>query len=171
VRNRYRNAHRVAGRIYAAGCLIGGGAGLVLALGASTGFVSTMGFGLLAISWIYTTAQGWRFAVQRRFDQHRAWMIRSFALTMSAVTLRLYLPVVEFLPIAPDDGYRAIAFLCWIPNFIVAEAYLRLEKGTRYQLTTVNVVKEPDKLSTRTSSERLSSTLDGLQPSQVHGEA
>ena len=52
-------------------------------------------------------------------------MIRSFALTFAAVTLRLYLPLVPLLGISFVDGYRAISFLAWVPNLIVAELYLR----------------------------------------------
>ena len=67
----------------------------------------------------------WRRAMQRRFTEHRAWMIRSFALTLAAVTLRLYLPVASLMSIPFDDAYRAISFLAWVPNLLVAELYLR----------------------------------------------
>lgn len=116
--------HRLTGRIYVTGCLVGGIAGVPLALGASTGTISTAGFGMLALGWIFVTVQGWRCAVERRFAAHRTWMIRSFALTLAAVTLRLDLILLEFLPIAFEDGYRAISFLCWVPNWIIAELYL-----------------------------------------------
>ena len=56
-------------------------------------------------------------------------MIRSFALTLSAVTLRLYLPSVLLFPY--DDFpiiYRAISFLCWVPNLLIAEWYLAHKK-------------------------------------------
>ena len=116
--------HRWAGRLYVAACVAGGLSGLVLALGASTGLVSTAGFGLLAIAWLYTTVMALWTAMNRRFVEHRAWMIRSFALTFAAVTLRMYLPVAIALPIAFEDSYRAISFLCWVPNLLVAEAWL-----------------------------------------------
>ncbi len=49
-------------------------------------------------------------------------MMRSFALTLSAVTLRLYLPFSTFvLGIEFVVAYRAIAWLCWLPNLLVAE--------------------------------------------------
>jgi uncharacterized membrane protein len=117
--------HRWLGRIYVVGCVVGGAAGFILAFGASTGSISTAGFGLLAIAWLVTTIQGWRTATQRRFAEHRAWMIRSFALTFAAVALRTYLLILVALPIPFDDGYRAISFLCWVPNLLFAEAYLR----------------------------------------------
>ncbi|WP_457579681.1 DUF2306 domain-containing protein [Ensifer canadensis] len=116
--------HQLTGRVYVIGCLVGGIAGVPLALGASTGTISTVGFGMLALAWIFVTVQGWRCAVERRFAAHRAWMIRSFALTLAAVTLRVYLILLDFLPVSFEDGYRAISFLCWVPNWIVAEIVL-----------------------------------------------
>lgn len=122
--------HRLTGRVYAMGCLVGGIAGVPLALGASTGPISTVGFGTLALAWILCTVQGWRCAIERRFSAHRAWMIRSFALTLAAVTLRIYLILLEFMPVAFEDGYRAISFLCWVPNWIVAEIYLSRRRAS-----------------------------------------
>jgi len=47
-------------------------------------------------------------------------MIYSYAACFAAVTLRIWLP---FLTMAFHDfntGYRIVAFLCWVPNMIVA---------------------------------------------------
>lgn len=125
LRTRFRWLHRWIGRTYVASCLVGGVAGFVLSLGASTGPISTIGFGSLAIAWIVTTSLAWRRAMQGRFVEHRAWMIRSFAVTLAAVTLRLYLPIALLLSFGFDDAYRAISFLCWVPNLLVVELYLR----------------------------------------------
>lgn len=125
LRTRFRWLHRWIGRTYVASCLVGGLAGFALALGASTGPISTIGFGSLAILWIVTTSLAWRRAMQRCFTKHRAWMIRSFALTFAAVTLRLYLPTASLFPVHFDDAYRAISFLCWVPNLLIVEFYLR----------------------------------------------
>ena len=121
--------HRWIGRTYAVSCMIGGAAGFVLALGASTGPISKLGFGSLAIAWMVSTAFAWRRAMQGRFIEHRAWMIRSFALTFAAVTLRLYLPLSMLLfHVHMVDAYRAISFLCWVPNLLIVELYLRNAK-------------------------------------------
>lgn len=119
-----RSVHRILGRIYAIGCLAGAVSGFMLALGASTGYISTAGFGLLAIAWFVTVAIGWRKAVTGKIADHQEWMIRSFALTLAAVTLRLYLPIAQILPVDFDDAYRAISFLSWVPNVIAAEFFL-----------------------------------------------
>lgn len=117
--------HRWIGRVYVLGCLVGGGAGLVLAPGSFAGPVATAGFGALAVLWIGFTLLGWRAAVQGRFVAHRLWMIRSWALTLAAVTLRIYLPMVEVFDAPFLPWYRAISFLCWVPNLMAAELWLR----------------------------------------------
>jgi hypothetical protein len=130
LRSRFRKFHRWLGRTYVVSCLVGGAAGFVLALGASTGPISKTGFASLAVAWIVTTTLAWRRAMQLRFVQHRAWMIRSFALTFAAVTLRLYLPLAALLSINFVYAYRAISFLAWLPNLLVVEIYLRSRKAS-----------------------------------------
>lgn len=125
-KGRRRVWHRWAGRVYAMACLVGAGAGLWLALTSSAGPMAHWGFGLLAVAWFTTTAFGWRKAVTGEFGQHRRWMIRSLALTFAAVTLRIMLPLIPLTGLDFVEGYRWVAFLCWIPNLIVAELYLRL---------------------------------------------
>lgn len=122
---RVKGAHKWLGRLYALSCILGGLAGLRLAFGTTAGPVAGLGFGLLALCWLYATTQAWRFARERRFDEHRAWMIRSFAMTFAAVTLRLYLPIAPMLGYDFMTGYRITAWMAWIPNLMVAEIYLR----------------------------------------------
>ena len=123
---RWRPAlHRWLGSIYVMGCTVGGIAGLPLALGSAAGPIASAGFGSLALAWLVTTLVGWRAGAHRRLVEHRAWMVRSFSLTYAAVTLRLYLAILPALPIAFVSGYRAVAFLCWVPNLLVAELLLR----------------------------------------------
>lgn len=118
-------SHRWVGRVYVVGCLVGGGAGLILAPGSFAGPIASVGFGSLAIIWIAVTLMGWRAAMQGRFVEHRRWMIRSWALTLAAVTLRLYLPTVQILDLPFLPWYRAISFLAWVPNLMLAEIWLR----------------------------------------------
>ncbi len=131
---RRRAIHRWLGRAYATSCLAGGAAGLVIATGTTSGPVAAWGFGLLAVTWLYTTSQGWLTARARRFDEHRAWMIRSFALTFGAVTLRIYLPLSQVADIPFPTAYPIIAWLAWVPNLMIAELYLRRGAFQRPQL-------------------------------------
>ncbi|WP_375419674.1 DUF2306 domain-containing protein [uncultured Sphingomonas sp.] len=123
--------HRRMGRIYASSCLIGAVAGLVLALGSSAGPIASVGFGGLAVVWFYATWLGWRRAMSGRFASHRRWMIRSWALTLAAVTLRIYIPLFEVMGLPDLPSYRAISVLCWVPNLFVAEFLIGREAGRR----------------------------------------
>ena len=125
VRARWPQVHRWTGRVYIFACLVGGFAGLLLASGSTAGPVARAGFGLLAVVWMGVNAQGLRLALTGRYAEHRQWMIRSFALTFGAVTLRLYLPVGQALGLDFLTIYRATAWISWIPNLLLAELYLR----------------------------------------------
>jgi len=122
-------AHRWVGRVYVAGCLVGGGSGLVLAAGVSEGPVAQAGFACLGVLWITVTVQGWRSARARRWADHRRWMVRSFALTFAAVTLRLYIPIALALGLDFSSAYRAIAWLAWVPNAIATKFYLNRQRA------------------------------------------
>lgn len=117
--------HRWLGRVYLLAVLASGGAGLVLATRSSAGPIAQWGFGCLAVAWLATTLIGWRHAREGRYSRHRDWMIRSYALTLAAVTLRLLLPLSQVAGIAFLTAYAAIAWLCWLPNLLLAEWFLR----------------------------------------------
>jgi hypothetical protein len=122
-RQRSPSFHRVVGRLYVTSCLIGALPGFVLALGTSAGLIASIGFGLLATAWTAANVLGWQRARTGQYTSHRRWMIRSWALTLSAVTLRLLLPITEIADLPSDPAYQAISFL-WVPNLIVAELIL-----------------------------------------------
>lgn len=130
--------HRWSGRLYVALVLIGGMAGLVLALGISGRPSAALGFGLMAIVWIGTTVQAVRLAMAGRFTEHRRWMIRSYAVTFAAVTLRLEMPfffVLGGMEYAEVSNY--VAWMCWVPNLIVAELFLRRRQGPAASKTAI----------------------------------
>ena len=122
---RIKGAHMWLGRSYVICCILAGLAGLRLAFGTTAGPVAGLGFGTLAVIWLYVTIQAWRLARARCFDEHRRWMIRSFALTFAAVTLRLQIPVSQIMGYDFMESYRIIAWSAWVPNLILAEMYLR----------------------------------------------
>lgn len=121
LRARALNAHRWMGRTYVMAVLIGGLGGLLLATRSMGGFVTHMGFGMLAVLWLYSTGMAWIRIRARDQAAHRRWMIRSYALTLAAVMLRLYLPLSAVLQIPFEEAYQAISWFCWVPNLVVAE--------------------------------------------------
>ncbi len=92
IRARFIDAHRWLGRTYVVGVLLGGSAALALATISQAGLVTHAGFGLLAVLWLLSTGMAYRYIRSGNQALHRRWMIRSYALTFAAVTLRIYLP-------------------------------------------------------------------------------
>ena len=124
---KYPKVHRLMGRLYVfTVCFVTGPASLVMAFYANGGITSRIAFVILAALWLFTTATGWRKAVQRDWREHREWMIRSYALTLSAITLRVwkYLIVLAFEP-PPMDVYRLVAWLGFVPNVLFVEWWIR----------------------------------------------
>jgi hypothetical protein len=119
--------HRWMGRAYVWNvCFVTGPASLIMAFYANGGPSSRIAFVFLASAWVFTTAMGWRAVLRRRWAEHREWMTRSYALTLSAITLRAWkwVLVLTFEP-RPMDLYRLVAWLGFIPNLIVAEWLIR----------------------------------------------
>jgi uncharacterized membrane protein len=122
--------HRRLGAIYLlVGVGLGGTAGFFLSVSAHGGAVSTLGFACLALAWLYTASHAYGAARARDFAAHRRWMIRNFALTFAAVTLRLYLPAAMTMGVSFETAYPAIAWLCWVPNLLVAEVLARTPRA------------------------------------------
>ena len=51
-------------------------------------------------------------------------MLRSYALTLAAVTLRVYLPLSQIYGIDFIAAYQAIAWLCWVPNLVIVDWFV-----------------------------------------------
>jgi uncharacterized membrane protein len=119
--------HRWLGRIYAACCIAGAAAALWIAPDAVGGPIATAGFAALAVLWVATTAIGVQYAIRGEIAAHRGWMIRSFALTASAVSLRLLMVTTDAVA---GLGYAQLshvfAWCCWLPQLIAVEAWLAL---------------------------------------------
>jgi uncharacterized membrane protein len=117
--------HRLSGWIYCGAVALGWCASLWIAPHAQTGRVASAGFLTLGAAWIATTGLAVQAILRGDALAHRRWMIRSYALTAAAITLRIYLPLSFVFHVPFSIGYPAIAWLCWIPNALAAELYLR----------------------------------------------
>jgi hypothetical protein len=100
---------------------LGGAAGLVMSWHAFGGPVAQAGFATLALAWWGTGWMAWREVRAGRIAEHRRWMIRNFALSFAAVTLRLYLPPVFILGLSFEFWYAVIAWISWVPNLVLAQ--------------------------------------------------
>lgn len=124
LRRKAPSLHRWMGRGYVVACVGGGIAGGIIALYSNAGPIAGWGFFILALLWVPFTLLALVTAMRKDFTSHERWMIRSFALTFGAVTLRLQLPMIDPLGLEFVEAYRWIAWLAWAPNLIVAELYI-----------------------------------------------
>ena len=134
-----RILHRRLGRVFlGVGAVAFGLTGIPLALTTPNGTVTRYGILVPAMGWLVCAALGWSAIRGGRLAAHRAWMIRTYALTFFALTTRLLVPVLLALqlPFQADrspDAVRELVertipygqWLGWIINLAVAECAIR----------------------------------------------
>ncbi|MDN4012223.1 DUF2306 domain-containing protein [Chryseobacterium gambrini] len=124
-----KSFHKNTGKIYIFLILLfAAPSGIYMGVFANGGILSKISFVILGCLWWFFTFKAFQFARQKKFKEHQQWMWRSFALTLSAVTLRMWKVIIVYLfhP-NPMDVYQIIAWLGWIPNILLIE-YLIAKK-------------------------------------------
>ena len=125
-----KNFHKNIGKVYIFLILIlAAPSGIYMGFFANGGFLSKVSFVILGLFWWFSTFTAYRLARQKKFAAHKLWMWRSFAFTLSAVTLRMWKVIIvyAFHP-GPMDVYQIIAWLGWIPNILLIEYLITKKK-------------------------------------------
>lgn len=115
--------HQSIGKIYMVAVLFSGTGGLYISFFANTGLIAQVGFGFLAIFWLISSYLAYYHIRKGNISLHKKWITRSMALTFSAITLRILLPIMIISEISFQIGYPVIAWACWVPNLIVNEVF------------------------------------------------
>ncbi|MBC7874561.1 MAG: DUF2306 domain-containing protein [Ferruginibacter sp.] len=137
--------HRTFGYIYVVDVLlVTGPAGLLMGFYANGGLPSRVAFVTLAVLWIFFTAMALIKAKQKDFKAHRNYMIRSYALTLSALTLRAWkYAITNSFELPPMDVYRSVAWLGWVPNLLFAEWLIwKTRKKKVFFRTTIDAKRD-----------------------------
>lgn len=134
---RYKKLHRLIGRLYAWDILvINFPAAMIMAIYANGHLPSKIAFVILDCLWFWFTYKAVIAARQKRFTEHRQFMIRSYALTFSAITLRMWkLILSNSFTIDPVTLYMIDAWLGFVPNLLLAEWIIR--RSSRKKLHAV----------------------------------
>ena len=127
---RQKKTHRLLGKIYVFNILfINVPVGMILAVNANGGLISKVAFSILGILWCFFTGMAWVYARRKQFVRHWHFMIRSYALTLSALTLRLWKPVlVSLTTLDTHTIYQVDAWLGFGLNLLIAEWIIWREK-------------------------------------------
>jgi hypothetical protein len=128
-RKNYLDLHKQLGKAYIFCVLcVGAPSGLYMAFFANGGRLAQIGFTLLSILWIFITYTAYQKIIEKNIIAHKIWMIRSFALTFSAVMLRIWVPLLSYYYEMPHGTTIWVtAWLSWIPNILVAELIIRFQ--------------------------------------------
>ncbi len=123
---RHPKIHKQIGRLYVYIVLFfAAPSGLFIGIYANGGLFSQISFVTLAILWFLFTLNGILFVLKKEIEKHQQFMLRSFALAFSAITLRLWKVILVYLfQPSPMDLYQIIAWLGWIPNLLIIEFYI-----------------------------------------------
>jgi uncharacterized membrane protein len=80
----------------------------------------------LAVTWLVFTAMAWRAIRNRRVEQHREWMIRSYVVAWTFVFCRFY---TRAMPADLQGGANDMIWLTWIAPVLVAEILIQWRRG------------------------------------------
>ncbi len=123
----FRPWHRALGRVYMLAVMVAAVTGLPMALKAAGGFSAQTSFVVLDLAWVSTAGLAWRTAVRGRIGDHRRWMSRNYALTYSAVLLRLLLNGLRNAGWGFDQIYPVVSW-SWVSALAVAELMWRRKR-------------------------------------------
>ena len=122
--------HRVLGYTYISTVLlISGPSALIMAFYANGGRVAQVSFVTLTLCWILFTWIALQKARKGNYTSHVKWMLRSYALTLSAVTLRFYAYLFDVFNVnlPPRETYILVSYLSWLTNLLFVQLLIRLK--------------------------------------------
>jgi len=139
VRTRFPALHRWLGRVYVAASFAAGVGGLafILSKGTIGGMPMNVGFAIYGVLMVVAAVETYRHARARRLEAHRAWAIRLFALAIGSWLYRM--DYGFWLLLADGAGHTkdfqgpfdaVMDFFFYIPNLLVAEAFIRARRMT-----------------------------------------
>jgi hypothetical protein len=133
LRINYPAIHRVSGRLYVFAGVLPTTLMIYTLIGlASVKNASTLGAVVLSTLWLSTTILGFRAARQRRYLEHRRWMIRSFALGIAILWTRPIFTVAFTVPGLAAELEMLQTVVGWVPwlvNLALAELWLLRTAG------------------------------------------
>ncbi|MFT5802242.1 MAG: putative membrane protein [Nonlabens sp.] len=132
------SAHRTLGKLYVALLLlVAAPSGFVMAFYANGGWMAKTSFLILTPLWWWFTYKGLQTARSGQFKAHRKWMMRSYALTLSAISLRLFQFILGYyFYINPKLQYILVSWTSWIFNLVAVELLIRNPTLLKSSLST-----------------------------------
>jgi len=133
IRVRHRTAHRWTGRVYVTAGFLAGVGGLSFMLAHHNRGATYIAFSIWGTRWMLSSVMAYVHARAKRFDLHRAWAIRLFAMVLGSwvfdLEYRAWRDLTGGIGIGEDEVLglfdHALLYLFFIPNLLVAEYFIR----------------------------------------------
>jgi len=124
-RKHYIKWHRILGKAYIIGCLLGGFSAIYLGITQPypESIVPTL---VLALLWLFMTSAAWITIKRKNIPAHRLFMIRSYTLTLAFVFLRILSDLVykhNFLSFIKNEDVRDATYewMSWVVPLLTVE--------------------------------------------------
>lgn len=128
IRAKNISLHKQIGKLYVIAVMLSSVAGIGIGIFATGGILSSLGFICLGVIWFSTTVMAYIRIRNRQIAEHQKMMIYSYAACFAAVTLRIWLPLLTMIFGDFTTAYIIVAWLCWVPNLLVANLITRRMK-------------------------------------------
>jgi len=134
IRTRHRKVHRWTGRVYVAAGFLAGAGGLSFILTHGTfSRAAAVAFSLWGAVMMLSSVMAYVHARARRFDRHRAWAIRLFAMVLGSwlfdIEIQAWTDWAGGIGMNADGASGpfdlAMLGLFFVPNLLVAEFFIR----------------------------------------------
>jgi len=133
IRVRHRSAHRWTGRVYVTAGFLAGIGGLSFILARHDRGATYIAFAIWGAVMMLSSVMAYVHARAKRFDLHRAWAIRLFAMVLGSwvfdLEYRAWRDLAGGIGIGEDEVLGlfdyALLYLFFVPNLLVAEYFIR----------------------------------------------
>ena len=136
LRRKYVTVHKTFGYLYIAGCYIGAPLGIYIQrFEEKMGTFShsfTIATVMDAAIWIFATTMALIMIRTKRMQQHRQWMIRSFACALIFLEVRAIMTFFQL----PESAAEAVLWACVAAAFPLADLVLQIDEIRRTRART-----------------------------------
>jgi hypothetical protein len=109
---------------------LGAPTGLYMAFFAKGTIAERSLFLFMALAWFITTLFGLMTILKKNIVAHKIWMIRSYAMAMTAVTFRIYHIAFYMLGLDHLENYEISLWISVIGNMLLAEFFIYRKSKT-----------------------------------------
>ncbi len=130
LRRQYLMVHKTFGYLYITGCFIGAPLGIYIEwfeerLGATRSF--TIAAAADAVVWMFATGMALWMIRNRRMQQHRQWMIRSFSCALIFLEVR----AIQVFFKVPETQSETVVWCCVVAAYPIADLVLQVDELRR----------------------------------------